>query len=95
MAVPSIFVAVIANGVLENGLDWNMDSEKERRGATNEGDVKMDALPRRRFRPLDLTTCLAASLDEAEPLSKGDEVKVARSHSGRGKLIALELEWDM
>jgi hypothetical protein len=54
IAVPSIVVAVMTNGVLENSLLWETQWVEKGRGATLEVGVKMDGRPKHRIRPRDL-----------------------------------------
>ncbi len=87
MAVPSILVAVIADGVLENGRCWAVCwDEKRVRAGTREVGVRIDDRRKRRFRPRDFKVFLAATADEAEPI--GGELKACRSYGGRSSLRA-------
>jgi hypothetical protein len=86
MAVPSILVAVIATGELAKARWWEVcpGEQKEEEAVVQVGWARVD---RRRIRPRDFTVYLAATPDEAGPLS--NDLKGFRACGGRGAMIPI------
>lgn len=94
MAVPSILVAVIAEGVLEETLCCDVcgSVDKEKVLVPQVGVVRFDDRQNGSFRPRDFTAFLTATPLETARLGLSSDPTIFRPHGDRGIKAACGME---